>query len=32
VEIVTPPVISDGGRTGWAHFNVTRMNIEPTIL
>ena len=26
-----PPVPS-GGRTWWAHFEFTRINIEPTIL
>ena len=27
-----PPSGLGGGRTWWAHFEFTRMNIEPTIL
>jgi hypothetical protein len=26
------PVTFDGGRTWWAHFEFTRINITPTIL
>jgi hypothetical protein len=28
----SPPYPVDGGRTWWAHFEFTRINIEPIIL
>ena len=28
----SPPYLVDGGRTWWAHFEFSRINIEPIIL
>jgi hypothetical protein len=32
VSSLTPLIRLSGGRTWWAHFEFTRMNIAPTIL